>query len=387
MNIVTYLSESRGVANSARRLGKISQRFGVSHSRMQGALSELIRICNEAGATPTLAVTAILIERYPEFFRRLAASRVDLAVHGFVHTDHALLDAREQYEHLGRALDAFSRLGLAPKGFRHPYLRYNDATWDAAARLGFTHASNGSVHWDVVDERLPGEALRAYYKGLRLYGSEAENAAPSLPRFVHGDILDISASMPDDEAMIDRLGLTGRDAGIHWLRILDQSYEKGELMTLVVHNERVPLVGNSLRALLRAAKARVPRVWLASLSDIEKWWRLRASWQLRVQRKGEGAWRIIPPDDHRATVFVRDAETEPVSKPWSGDWEKMPPWPFLVRSEKEPLVVEGPTSDEHDGRPLVCLGRWPGEARSALAVTSDVDAMSLLDFLRRPLEV
>jgi hypothetical protein len=37
--------------------------------------------------------------------------------------------------------------------------------------------------------------------------------------------------------------------------------------------------------------------------------------------------------------------------------------------------------------PLVRIGRWPNGARAALSVTSDVDAMTLLDFLRRPLEV
>ncbi len=150
MNLVKYLSQSRGMSNSARRLGSISQRFGLSPARMRGALRELVDICSEFDARPTLAVTACLIERNPEFFRSLAARRVDLAVHGFVHTDHALLDEQAQYEHLARALEAFAPLGLAPRGFRHPYLRFNDDTWRAAARLGFTHSSNSSIHWDVV---------------------------------------------------------------------------------------------------------------------------------------------------------------------------------------------------------------------------------------------
>jgi hypothetical protein len=37
--------------------------------------------------------------------------------------------------------------------------------------------------------------------------------------------------------------------------------------------------------------------------------------------------------------------------------------------------------------PLVRLWRWPAGARCALSVTGDVDSMTIVDFLRRPLEV
>jgi hypothetical protein len=159
-------------------------------------------------------------------------------------------------------------------------------------------------------------------------------------------------------------------------------------MTLVVHNERVPLVANSLRALLRSARRRTPKVWLASIGEINDWWRLRSEWKLRVESAGEGRWRIVPPDDHRVSVLVRNADCERVSKPWYADWELMPPWPFIVVSDKEPRVLDGPSRSESDAAgPQVCLGRWPDDARAALAITSDVDAMTLLDFLRRPLEV
>ena len=52
-------------------------------------------------------------------------------------------------------------------------------------------------------------------------------------------------------------------------------------------------------------------------------------------------------------------------------------------SDKRALIdfIEG--SDA----PLVRLWRWPNGARCAMSVTGDVDAMTMLDFLRRPLEV
>jgi peptidoglycan/xylan/chitin deacetylase (PgdA/CDA1 family) len=429
MNIVKYLSESRGVSNSARRLGVISKRFGISPARMRGALRELLAVCDEFGAKPSLEVTACLIERNEAFFASLAERGADLGVHGYVHTDHALLHEQQQFEHLRHALAAFERLTLRPSGFRHPYLRFNNATWRAASRLGFTHASNRSLHWDVLDENIPAEAASAYMKGLALYGAQSAANHMSLPRMMAGDILDMPASLPDDEAVLDRLGLEGRDAGRLWLRILDRTHELGELMTLVVHNERVPMTANSLRALLRSARSR--SVWVATLSEINAWWRKRAKWQGRVEQLDSCRWRVHPPRDAEATILVRDARTEPAGEPWHGRWRRIPAGaPFIIRSDVSPMLnidglpaparsfienegyavvsnggvkralpVHAPENFsaaderalseaiERTDHPLVRLWRWPNGARSALTVTSDVDAMSLVDFLRRPLEV
>jgi hypothetical protein len=42
---------------------------------------------------------------------------------------------------------------------------------------------------------------------------------------------------------------------------------------------------------------------------------------------------------------------------------------------------------EASGTPRVRLWRWPKLARCAMSVTGDIDAMTLVDFLRRPFEV
>lgn len=384
MNIVSYLSRSRGIRNSARRLHRITGRFGLSHERMRRAIGQLLDVCAESGARPTIFVTAILMERYPEFFRRLRDSAAELGVHGYVHTDHAQLDEQQQFDHMGRALENFAKLGLQPKGFRHPYLGHNEATWHAASRLGFTHASNKSVSWDVVTESYPALAMTAYKKGLALYGTVPRSQKLSLPAYIEGGILDIPASLPDDEAIVDRLGLKGRDAARYWLRMLEQSHDVGEIMTIVVHNERVPMCRNSLGAAMRKAREMAPSVWLATVGEINDWWRKRETWRIDVQPDGNRQWRIVPPADAEATILVCNAAA-PEGTPWYGRWRQVPPEPFVLSGHQAPEVVE----DEHapgDG-PQVMLGRWPRGARSVLTITSDIDAMSLIDFLRRPLEV
>lgn len=386
MNIVSYLSRSRGLSNSARRLHRITGRFGFSHDRMRRAIDMLLDVTSESGTRPTIFVTAILIERYPEFFRRLANSRAELGVHGYVHTDHALLDEQQQYEHMERALENFAKLGMRPTGFRHPYLGHNEHTWPAAARLGFTYASNKSVEWDVITEQFPAAAMEAYRKGLALYGTFPRTERLSLPAYIDGGILDVPASLPDDEAVIDRLGLKGKDAATYWLRSLEQCHAAGEIMTIVVHNERVPMCRTSLRATMQKAREMTPKVWLATIGEINDWWRRRERMQIGVQADGNRQWRVTPPSDPEAAVLLRGADADGATD-WMDGWKLAPREPFAVRSEAAPEVSTGEAEPGAGGTPQLWLGRWPNGARSVLSITSDIDAMSLIDFFRRPLEV
>jgi hypothetical protein len=52
-------------------------------------------------------------------------------------------------------------------------------------------------------------------------------------------------------------------------------------------------------------------------------------------------------------------------------------------TDKRPVI----DAIELDPSPIVRLSRWPRGARCALSLTGDVDSMTLLDFVRRPLEV
>jgi hypothetical protein len=53
--------------------------------------------------------------------------------------------------------------------------------------------------------------------------------------------------------------------------------------------------------------------------------------------------------------------------------------PQFTPEDRRPLLVRL----EHSNRPLVRLGRWPDGARSALAVTGDIDCLTLWDYLAR----
>jgi len=432
MNLLRYLMESRGPVNAARRLTVIGRRFGLSASRMERALQDFSAIGQQYGCTPTLAVTAVLLKRYPQVFQSLQET-VELAVHGYVHTDYSRLDEAAQAEHMERALKAFGGLGLVPEGFRCPYLRWNQESFHVAGRFGLTYGSNRAFAFDVVQpESVSPRAWAAYEKGLRLYGAGEAARGLSLPSRMDGTLLDIPVSLPDDEAMVDRLELEGgaqAAAGI-WTRMLEQVHQRGELLTLILHHERVALLREALEAVLSSARGHQPPVWVAPLKEIARWWSDRLTWRLEVRRREGGDYQVVAPEAPGATVVVRGVETDPAAAPWFGSYQLIPASSFTVRSSRAPVLVPdegcppaltaflqeegfavaedaaadglrigGYTSfDESDKRalidyiegsdaPLVRLWRWPHGARCAMSVTGDVDAMTMVDFLRRPLEV
>lgn len=431
MNLIAYLLKSRGLVNSMQRLPTIVTRFGVSTAKMERALNGYVDIANSYGTVPTLAVTANLIERHPRVFERLSERGAELAIHGWVHTDYRALDADEQRAHIRRGLAAFAQRGIPVEGFRCPYVRWNEDSVTTAKELGLQYGSNRTVAWDVVpaNDGISPRAMEAYRKGLSLYGSSEAASIVSLPSLVSG-LLDLPASLPDDEALVDRLRAAPERREQIWRDILDEVYTLGEMFVLILHHERLALCKSALEAVLTHTQGRQPHVWLASLGEISAWWQRRAEYRLQIERTDVGTYRVIAPDDPDVAVVVRGVDGGAALKPWFGDYQMARGSRFSIRSPKRPAisvdegaspalvqflqdegyVVERGASDcslrlggwrsfeDTDKRavvevidsseaPLVRIWRWPRGARCAMSLTGDVDSMTIVDFIRRPLEV
>ena len=428
MNIVSYLMESRGIMNAAQRLPTIAVRFGISAGKMERALLNYTLIAREYGATPTLFVTGNLVERYPESFRKISDAGAEFGLHGYVHTDYAQLPFERQKEDLGRTLASFQRIGIHAAGFRGPYLRWNADSVAAARQLGLEYGSNRGVAWDVLGASLnggDGRRLEAYAKGLRLYGAVESANMLSLPASSHG-LLDLPASLPDDESIVDRLRLPRRERERVWRSVVREVHATGELLVHTLHHERLQLCKAALRAMLEETRSLSPRVWLAGLREVAAWWRRRAENPITVEETGDGGYRVATRLGDSATILVRNVEA-PGARDWHGGWKAIEPgatiqassgpWVdvapdspselaeflknegFAVRTGSAATCLSGwakfrtedsravlATLDEC-GVPLVRLWRWPYGARCAVSLTGDVDSMSLLDFIRRPMEV
>ena len=418
--------QSRGASGTIARTAQVVSRFGATTSGMARRLDRYESLASAHGVRPTWPTTACVLERHPELLRRYAERGVELAVHGLVHGDHAALDHARQRETIARALELFERSGLRPSGFRGPYLRYNQATLDVLRALGLRYHSSQAVVFPLVTSELDETAAALYAYALRLYSAVDARTVAVRPRMRDG-LVDIPVAVPDDEILLDRLRLVEPALSDQWLAILEMTYRRGDLFTIQLHPERVEELGGSLEATLTAARGRHPAVHIARLDDIATWWLRRARFSLSVTPAGPKRCRVTLDADVDATLLVRGLDVP--AAPWYGRDSRCELRTFEVETDRLPMVgvsrhsppdvarflaEEGfPTQisaergrfgayiDVADKRwaeasvldaiesapgPLVRVWRWPDGARSALAVTGDIDALTLRDFVARSWE-
>jgi peptidoglycan/xylan/chitin deacetylase (PgdA/CDA1 family) len=418
----------RGAAGSAARTAAVLSRFGATAAGMATRLDRYRTAAAAFGSRPTWPATACVLARHPDLLRHYAEEGAELAVHGLVHGDHALLDYLTQRDTIARALDIFERAGLEPTGFRGPYLRYNEATVTVLRELGFRWHSSQAFAFprhDACGNALPGN--HAYELALELYAARDATRLAVRPRFADG-LVDIPVAIPDDEIILERLRLDETAATAEWLRIFEMSYARGDLFTVQLHPERIVELEGALRATLTAAASRCPRVFIARLDEIADWWRRRERFTLEVTRTCPASVRVHLDADCDARLLVRGLQIEGTT-PWLGSEVVVERKSFEVSSAVMPIVgvsrrtpVEvhaflaeeglpfqiseercayGAYLDVADAEwtetalldsiekspgPLVRIARWPNGARSALAVTGDIDALTLKDFFLRSWE-
>ncbi|HJW49467.1 MAG TPA: polysaccharide deacetylase family protein [Candidatus Limnocylindria bacterium] len=416
----------RGATGTIARTAMVVSRFVATASAMARRLDRYASITRAHGVRPTWPTTACVLERHPRLLRRYADEGAELAVHGLVHGDHAAVDRRRQQETIARAFDIFAHAGLRPSGFRGPYLRYNEATRDVLRALGVRYHSSQAFVFPMVSTDIDATAAARYALALKLYAAVDARTSAVRPRLQHG-LVDIPVAVPDDEILLDRLRLAEPALSAEWLHILELTYRRGELFTVQLHPERIPELGDALDSTLTEARGRRPAVWIARLDEIAGWWLRRAHFSLVVTRAGVGRCHVRLDADADATLLVRGLAVP--RSPWHGADSRCESREFEVEAARLPVVsisrrspaevaafvaeegyatqisddgeafgahvdVSTPTWSESSvldtiaaaPGPLVRVWRWPDGARSALAVSGDIDALTLRDFVARSWE-
>jgi len=241
--------------------------------------------------------------------------------------------------------------------------------------------------------------------------------------------LELPVSLPDDDLLIDRLGIKHEEVLPQiWGEILKQTYSRGELFTLQLHPERIPLCKDALDALLRKARTYAPPMWIAQLGEISRWWRERRAVKLEILRLGSDRYEVKTQGSERSSILVKGAEVDCPTENFFGPYVIAKARHFVLHSHVPPVLgIAQSTSEEYidflkaegfkvrigynedscgmyletDGEfkeeskrqildtiehtpgPLIRLWRWPMGARSALAITGDIDSITLLDFWNR----
>jgi peptidoglycan/xylan/chitin deacetylase (PgdA/CDA1 family) len=419
---VSVAAKGKGASSVFRRARTIGARYGWSPHRMDRRLASVLEIVDGHGCGATLPITAAAVERHPSLIARYAERGIEFAVHGYRHVDHAALGAVAQIDELGRARRILQAIGVRAVGFRAPYLRWNEATLLALRENGFLYDSSQAIHWPIDPTLVSG----AYRRALTFYDALSSEEHLALPRLDRG-IVRIPCAIPDDEAAVDRLQLATSEAiADMWLDVLRRVHERGELFTLAVHPERIGLCGPAVTAVLDAARAARPAVWIARLDELARWWQARAATDVVVHESTGGSLTVDVRGPDGLVTFARNVEVPGAERLADGSLRVIHER-FDVRAEVRPFVAVHPESPEsirtflrgqgylvevadspegygsflhrdHFSRedelplvrelessrtPLLQLGRWPGGARSALSITGDVDALTIWDFALR----
>ncbi|HET6348075.1 MAG TPA: polysaccharide deacetylase family protein [Candidatus Krumholzibacteria bacterium] len=418
MNVMKFVLGHRGPANLVKRSVQIATRFGPGPERMGGRFERFMDILDEFAIRPTFPITALPMSRNPKFARRLIDRGAELAVHAWSHIDLSALNLADQREHMGRAVQLFRECSIPFTGFRAPYLHWNEDTMRVVGEFQFRYSSNQTVWWDVIDPApLPASAREGLARGQAFYRPLPANEYRVLP-FRRDGFIEIPVSLPDDEIPLDRMYLHDVEylAGM-WRRIFDLAYTRGELFTLQLHPERIDFFGDALRGLLTHARACKPEVWIATLDEVARWWEEKARNRAQFVRDGDH-FNVEMQACPGSVVIVREG----------GGERSMEPRSFTVETTARPCVSVAPgssreaitvladlgyiveTGERSDGyavhlgrvenssfatidacrrvideskKPLVRFGVWPNGCRSAFAVTGDIDALTIWDFVQR----
>jgi peptidoglycan/xylan/chitin deacetylase (PgdA/CDA1 family) len=425
MNPISVALKGKGLINLVQRSTSIARRYGVTAGKMARAMRQFAAILRQFECNATFPITGVALQRNPEVVRKYQEQGIEFAIHGYRHVDHTQLSRGEQSEHLALARQAFSRADIQVQGFRSPYLRWNPDTLAVLQEQGFAYDGSQGLAWNVLD----GNETLAYKRVLGFYGALPAERYPSLPS-LEGSLVRIPYSLPDDEALVERLDLqTADEMNAPWLATLQRTHALGELLTLGLHPERIEPCTGPLTAVLAEARRLTPGVWIARLDEIAAWWRTRTEASVEVSDAGDGGLRLTVTGPRGVSVLARAVETDAPTTAWANGYRQVAVTTLTIRAPQRPFIGISPgtapglahflrqqgyiletSEDKHlhshyvhraefapedqrallteiegsDGS-LVRLSRWPDGARSALSITGDIDALTLFDYGLRAL--
>ncbi|HET8843384.1 MAG TPA: polysaccharide deacetylase family protein [Ktedonobacteraceae bacterium] len=443
MNLVAFSIRTKGAHNFARRLWTVFARFGFSERPNRRALLALLQALQPYQTGPTLFIPAVVLNRHPKLISEIAQNGAEIGIHGHVHNDYRTLNSEQQFTQTQKAIEIFTKTKIDYAGFRNPYLGWTEDSLEVFRKLGFGYESNEAVLHDVVnlDEFSP-LLQSGFAKSLALFQAIPRTTYTLRPHF-EGTLLRIPTSIPDDEMLFDRLRITDPlEVGRIWSSVMEHVYKREGIYTLNLHPERGILCKPALERLLQTASSQTLPVWITRLHEVANWWNERRKFRLHLTTLEPGRWHVKADCTPRATILGQHIEVEeqPLS-PWSNQTKKIEAQDFVIRATSCPVLALSPRTpvevedflyeqgypvvsgveensqttyasylDLPEGlgksreeqislrselvqkiealnTPLLRFGHWPSGRHAALAISGDIDSVTIQDFFLRIIEV
>ena len=251
----------KGFSGTVYRASLLPVRYGIGPDRIVSRLVRMIAMMARRDSRPTIPITASVLERHPEILRSLHDA--DLAVHGYRHISYADLPFDEKRSDLDAACTVFSNLGLIVRGFRAPYLRVDRETLDLVRSRGFLFDSSSTQF------ALPaGHPITRAARLLIATRYGIDSVAPTVA--MHPTLVEMPVSLPDDEILVDGLGLRNTTGLWHAFEaMMEIASSTGSHLILQVHPERFHICEAALELLIE--KAVDTGGWLTPLSEASDW--------------------------------------------------------------------------------------------------------------------
>lgn len=416
----------RGPAYILQRAATLRERYGITPAKAIRRVMNCVTMLAEHGCAPTFPTPGRVVQTHPDSLRLLQKSGAEIAVHGFDHVDVRAYPLEKGCQQLVRATRAFDRHGIEWRGFRCPYLGCPEELPAYLPPGLFDYSSNQAIEWDasLPDNAVVNQAVHEVLK--RVYRPRSSRDAVSVP-WSQAGLVEIPVNLPDDLTLHDAHQLGPDGLAEAWIRVLRATHERGEMFVLMYHPELGEPCHRAFAAILDEAARLRPGVWLARLRDISHWWREKDAFDVSVS-SADATLHVSFSCSERATILVKGLAADNSEPPWDGVYRQLrarslevpaEPRPFLGLAANAPphrvaflreqgyildtgdtaprcatyldaTALYGLASDvdlitliEASPGPLIRYWRWPNGARSALSITGDLDAVSLLDYAAR----
>lgn len=431
-NYVRYVFRSKGFIGFFLRAGMLVRRFDLSGNKMKKAVSDIEQFGRKYKYKPALIIPSIVLRRHHRFFDVMTKESLEFCAHGYTHRDFKPLSLDEQVTQIRMARDVFNNFDLPVYGFRSPYLSRNSFTTEAIGKNDFLWESNETMIWkgylksqEINSKRLMRDCVHL------LYNPHDARKSAAIPR-LRGDVVCIPVTLPDDEILVDRLGI--EDSKIIedvWMAMLDKTKRRGEIFVLQLHPERFEVCKDAMQSLLSKASDPEQGIWVTSMKEVAEWWKERSRFKFRFESERRKGFRVHCQCTDRAIVLCRDRHTRISNGSVCRGYRTIADRDFFVESGKtKPCIGVPPDCPktlldflrdeaffwevsnngseyslflgeydtfcredektllakiERNPDPIIRYWRWPKGMRSAFVTSHDLDCLTLTDFLFRSL--
>jgi peptidoglycan/xylan/chitin deacetylase (PgdA/CDA1 family) len=256
-------TRSKTARQRIRRAFLLPSRYGFSSKKFLGNLRRMVALLKSHEVVGTFPITATVLDRHPELAGIIDG--MEVAVHGLGHRDLTGLETSGQIAIMKEAIGIFRSFRLEVAGFRAPYLRWSESMMEAVAGAGFLYDSSIPAGWSCGSEF---DSLAGMAEAVRSYGvGGAGGRFPIMRR----RLVEMPVAIPDDEILIDRLGITDPERLSKALTAMaTAAMQSGGHLVLQLHPERFSIFERALDDMLKRVLGE--GAWVAPLGEVAMWW-------------------------------------------------------------------------------------------------------------------